>query len=730
MKKKCLLGALAAFLILPATAQESLQGESKERLDSAVVSASRAGKQTPVTYTMVYRDELQKALPSASLPMVLSLQPSVVTYNEGGTGLGNSAMTVRGIKGSQINVTLNGITLNDSESQEVFWVNIPALQGLVSTVQLQRGLGTTANGAGAFGASVNMNTGFVTPGPFCSVDFSAGSYNTLLSVYSMGTGLTDKGLYAMATYATGSTDGYIRNGYVQSHSCFVTVGSLKENHSIRFTYLLGNQRSGITWDGISLEQYRADRRQNDAGAYTDADGTLRYYSNQTDNYRQHHFQLNYAWRLSDRLLWTTTANYTLGEGYDEYLKRKTLSEYGIALPGKSNLVYQKRMDNSYAVLLSELRYRSNTLDITGGISSSRYEGNHFGLPLGYMCSDGSWIYLPSAEPWYRNHALKGELSGFVRAERKIGRMNLYGDIQYRRISLTMDGVDDDTMDMGYENTWNFLNPRAGVSYDISSAQNLYASISLGHREPGRSDIKENVKGVSDENPIRPEKMVDIELGWKYSEERLSASAGLYFMEYRDILLETGRLSTSGYAIKENVPRGYRRGIELAGLWKPYSWLQADANLTLSRNRISDYVSYIAVEDGETGETHAVSYGNTEMLLSPSVIGMMRVSFFPWRQTAIALSGKYVGKQYIDNTARSEMEIPSWFVTDLSASWSFPLPAGVLTLSGFVNNLFNHLYYAYGWRWESYSKATDTISSGVGVYPQPERNFTLKVSYRF
>lgn len=730
MKKKCLLGALAAFLILPATAQESLQGESKERLDSAVVSASRAGKQTPVTYTMVYRDELQKALPSASLPMVLSLQPSVVTYNEGGTGLGNSAMTVRGIKGSQINVTLNGISLNDSESQEVFWVNIPALQGLVSTVQLQRGLGTTANGAGAFGASVNMNTGFVTPGPFCSVDFSAGSYNTLLSVYSMGTGLTDKGLYAMATYATGSTDGYIRNGYVQSHSCFVTVGSLKENHSIRFTYLLGNQRSGITWDGISLEQYRADRRQNDAGAYTDADGTLRYYSNQTDNYRQHHFQLNYAWRLSDRLLWTTTANYTLGEGYDEYLKRKTLSEYGIALPGKSNLVYQKRMDNSYAVLLSELRYRSNTLDITGGISSSRYEGYHFGLPLGYMCSDGSWIYLPSAEPWYRNHALKGELSGFVRAERKIGRMNLYGDIQYRRISLTMDGVDDDTVDMGYENTWNFLNPRAGVSYDISSAQNLYASISLGHREPGRSDIKENVKGVSDENPIRPEKMVDIELGWKYSEERLSASAGLYFMEYRDILLETGRLSTSGYAIKENVPRGYRRGIELAGLWKPYSWLQADANLTLSRNRISDYVSYIAVEDGEAGETHAVSYGNTEMLLSPSVIGMMRVSFFPWRQTAIALSGKYVGKQYIDNTARSEMEIPSWFVTDLSASWSFPLPAGVLTLSGFVNNLFNHLYYAYGWRWESYSKATDTISSGVGVYPQPERNFTLKVSYRF
>ena len=730
MNFKSIFGALAVLLAVPALAQEGPHEENVERLDSAVVSASRAGKQSPVTYTMVQRDELQGSLPSGSLPMALSLQPSVVTYNEGGTGLGNSAMTVRGVKGSQINVTLNGVTLNDSESQEVFWVNIPALPHMVSSVQLQRGLGTTASGSGAFGASINMNTGFVTADPFASVDLSYGSYNTFVSNYSIGTGLIGRGLYVMASYASGTTDGYIRNAFVKSQSAFVTVGSLRENHSLRFTCLVGDQRSGITWDGISLEQYEADRRQNDAGAYTDADGVLRYYSNQTDNYRQNHFQLNYTLRLSDRLLWTTTGNYTYGEGYDEYLKRKKLSEYGIALDGKANLVYQKRMENRYFVLLSDLRYKGERTDVTGGFSVSRYDGDHFGLPLAYMASGGSWIYLPSADNWYENSGLKGEFSAFVRSEHKVGGALLYGDIQYRRVRLTMTGIDDDGMSVGYGNTWNFFNPRAGVSYDLSEAQNLYASVSLGHREPGRSDIKENIKGVSDENPVRPEKMVDIELGWKYAGENISGSAGLYFMEYRDILLETGRLSSSGYAVKENVPKGYRRGIELAAAWSPYQFLRLDANLALSRNRLSDYTSYIAVEDGESGETHAVPYGDTDMLLSPSEIGMMKLSFFPLKAATVAVSGKYVGRQYIDNTMRSEMEIPSWFVADLTCSYSFQLSGGVLTLSGFVNNLFNRLYYAYGWRWESYSKATDTIYYGVGVYPQAERNFTLRASYKF
>ena len=733
MNKRIAIWALSALLSLPALAQE----ERHETLDSAIVSSSRAGKSTPVTYTMVVRDELHSSNPSASLPMVLNLQPSVVTYNEGGTGLGNSAMTIRGVKGSQINVTLNGVTLNDAESQEVFWVNIPSLTSLISTVQLQRGLGTSASGSGAFGASVNMNTAFVTPDPFASVDISGGSYNTFMATVAAGTGLTSKGLYASAAYSRGTTDGYIRNAFVGSQSAFITLGYLKGRNSLKFTYLMGDQRSGITWDGISIEQYEKDRRHNDAGAYTDENGNTCYYDNQTDNYTQHHLQLNYTRSLSDPLTWTTTLNYTRGDGYDEYLKTdKKLSSYGIYSdpPLRGDVIYRKRMGNNYYVLNSDLRYRAENLDLTGGISLSRYDGVHDGV-LGYYGPsynpERAIIDFSNGAKWYDYSARKKDYSAFLRGEKKVfGKGTLYADLQYRRVDFMLRGMDDDFADIGYDDTWNFFNPRAGLSWDFSSSQRVYASIALGHREPGRSDIKENIKGVAEENPIRPEKMVDIEASYKYSGSSFSASAGIYLMEYQDILLETGRLSTSGYAIKENVPRGWRRGVELVSTWAPASWVRADANLTLSTNRLKDYTSYVEVSDGEKFETHAINYGETDMLLSPSVVGMAKLTFFPFRRTSVSIDGKYVGSQYIDNTMREEMKIPAYFVSNFTASYDIPLPKGMLTLTGYVNNIFNNLYYAYGWRWESYSKAADVIYSGIGVYPQAPCNAFLKLSYRF
>lgn len=732
MNKRIAVWALSALISLPALAQE----ERHETLDSVIVSSSRAGKSTPVTYTMVGRDELHSSNPSSSLPMALNLQPSVVTYNEGGTGLGNSAMTIRGVKGSQINVTLNGVTLNDAESQEVFWVNIPSLTSLISTVQLQRGLGTSASGSGAFGASVNMNTAFVTPEPFGSVDISGGSYNTFITTVSAGTGLTSKGLYASAAYSIGTTDGYIRNAFVLSQSGFIVLGYLKGRNSLKFTYLTGKQRSGITWDGISLEQYEKDRRYNGAGKYTDAEGKTCYYDNQTDNYAQHHLQLNYTRSLSDPLTWTTTVNYTRGDGYDEYLKTgKTFSSYGIYSDPQleGDIIYRKRMGNDYYVINSDLRYRTENLDLTGGISLSRYDGVHDGIVgfYGLYSPISTIIDFSGGSKWYDNSSLKKDYSAFLRGEKRaFEKATIYLDLQYRRIDLTMGGADDDFADIGYADSWNFFNPRAGISWEFSPSQRAYASVALGHREPGRSDIKENIKGVSEENPIRPEKMVDVEASYKYSGSSFSASAGIYLMEYQDILLETGRLSTSGYAIKENVPRGWRRGVELAAGWTPLRWFRADANLTLSTNRLKEYTSYVEVSDGEEFETHAINYGETDILLSPSAVGMARLTFFPIKNIAVSIDGKYVGRQYIDNTMREEMQIPAYFVSNLTASYDISLRKGTLTLSAFVNNIFNNMYYAYGWRWESYSKATGTLYSGIGVYPQAPCNSLLKLSYKY
>ena len=733
MKKTVLVAALC---VLPFCAQAQ---DKTERLDSVVVSASRAGKQTPVTFTNVGKDALGAANPTNSLPMALNLLPSVVTYNEGGTGLGNSAMTIRGSKGSQINVTLNGITLNDAENQEVFWVNIPALTSLISSVQVQRGLGTSANGAGAFGASLNMNTAFVTPDPWAQIDFSGGSYNTFMTTLSGSTGLSEKGFYGSAAYSHGSTDGYIRNAFVQSQSAFVALGWLRGANSLRFTWLMGQQRSGITWDGIDLEQYEKDRTYNGAGEYYDELGNVYYYPNQTDNYAQHHLQLNYTHSFGSHLSWANTLNYTRGDGYDEYYKvNRKLKNFGVKVPdggnypSRSDMIYQKKMDNDLWVFNSNLRYRSERLDLTGGVNLSRYRGGHWGEVLWVKAfgDDAEFQY-----DWYRHEGVKWDASAFVRAEYKpVDWITAFADLQYRGIRYSFAGTDDDWLEYGgkkedlldYRQDWHFFNPRAGVTAQLGRHK-LYASAAWGNREPGRSDIKENVKGEG--APIRPEKMLDVEAGWQFASQALTLSANLYLMEYWDMLLETGRLSSSGYALKENVPRSWRRGMELSAAWQAFSWMRLDGNLTLSMNQIRDYTSYVAIDD-YSGRTHAVNYGKTQMLMSPSVIGMGKITIRPWRNGSFAWDGKYVGKQFIDNSMREEMAIPAYFVSSLSLSHKFSWNKASLTLSAYVNNLFNHLYYASGWRWEEYNEESGTITSGVGVYPQAPRNFCIKCSLTF
>ena len=750
--------AASALLLMAPAATYAGNGDDKdekvEKLDSIVVSASRAGKKTPVTFTMVGKDELRSANPMNSLPMVLNLQPSVVTYNEGGTGLGNSAMTIRGSKGSQVNVTLNGITLNDAESQEVFWVNIPALTGLINSVQLQRGLGTSANGSGAFGASVNMSTASVGAEPFAAVDVSAGSWNTFGTTMAAGTGLMKNGLYFNLAYSRDYTDGYIRNAWVKSQSLFGVLGWMRNNNSLRLTYLMGDQHSGITWDGIDIETYNTNRRYNDSGEYYDANGNVKYYDNESDNYQQHHIQLNYTHQFSDGLTWTSTLNYTRGDGYDEYYKAgKKFSKYMTAdyisanLPGrgseKSDFIIRKSMGNDYYVFNSDLRYVSEKVNLTGGVNLSMYDGDHFGSMIWNSVLGDDFDYdafNKGYANWYSNDALKKEANVFARAEyQPVDWLTAFADIQYRGVNLAMHGPDDDFESIAYDNDWNFFNPRAGLTFAWTPEQKAYVSAALGHREPGRGDIKENVKGA-DISPIKPEKMLDVEIGYEYASEKLSASANIYLMEYWDMLLETGRLSTSGYAIKENVPRGYRRGLELAGAWQAARWFRLDANATLSTNKIKDYTSYVMEIDddwNELGTTKAFNYGKSTMLMSPSVIGMLQASVTPFKSfrnslktTTLSINGKWVGKQYLDNTGRDEMKVPGYFVSNLSLSHEFKLRSGSLGLSAYVNNLTNNLYYASGWRWEYVYQGTSNFETGIGVYPQAVRNYMLKVSYKF
>ena len=717
MKK---LLCMAALCVLPLCA--AAQEENAERLDSAVVSASRAGSLTPVTFTSVSKDQLSQTNPMHSLPMALNLLPSVVTYNEGGTGLGNSAMTIRGSKGSQINVTLNGITLNDAESQEVFWVNIPALTSLLSSVQVQRGLGTSANGAGAFGASINMNTAMVGARPSASLDLSGGSYGTFIGSFATSTGLLKGGWYFNVAANLGRTDGYIYNAHVRSSSVFAVVGKLSNGRSLRITYLMGKQRSGITWDGISLEQYAIDRRYNGTGEY-----------DQTDNYTQHHLQLNETLSLGKHLTWINTFNYTRGDGYDEYYKKnRKVKNYGFPAdsdPARSDMTYRKKMGNNYWVFNTSLQYKSSALDVVLGLNWSNYRGRHWGEVL-WVQSMGN----VTSPDWYDNAGRKLDRGAFLRAEyRPWPWLTAYADLQYRAICYNFTGVDDDWIEYGradadrfdYLTNWRFFNPRGGLTA-VWGGHKLYASVALGHREPGRGDIKENIKGTG--SPIRPESMVDYEAGYQFTARNLVLSAGFYAMEYKDMLLETGLLSSSGYAIKENVPRAWRRGVELAFGWQAFPWLRLDGNATFSMNEIADYTAYVPYEDYSA--VFPVKYGRTTMLLSPSAVGMGQITVTPWKGGSLSWNGKYVGKQYLDNSMRSEMEVPAYFVAGLTVSQKFRLWMGNVEISAYLNNLFNHLYYASGWRWESYNPDSGVITSEVGIYPQAPFNAMLKLRYSF
>lgn len=749
------LGSLIPFSAAAVEKEATFQDEVEkvERLDSVVVSSSRAGSDMPVAFTMVSKDELLRSNPLNSLPMNLSLQPSVVAVNEGGTGLGYSKMTVRGSKGSQINVTLNGITMNDAESQEVFWVNIPALSSMISSVQLQRGLGTSANGAGAFGASINMSTACVDADPFGTAELSLGSYGTFTGSFSAGTGLMKSGLYINAAYSRGMTDGYIRNAFADVHSAMAVIGWMNSRNSLRITWLAGSQRTGITWEGISPEQYRLDRRYNPAGEYHDQFGNVHYYDNETDNYAQHHLQLNYTRAISDHLVWSTTFNYTRGDGYFEnYKAGRSFSRYLMENPVVDGMMYdtgdfitREALANDYFVLNSDVRFKKDRMSLTAGVNLSRYDGDHIGSVLWSNVLGDSFDY--AAHEWYLNRGLKHEANTFVRGEVVCcDGLTAFADLHFRGVWLDMSGPEDDGVLLDHSDDWQFFNPRAGLSYRWSSASRVYASASLGHREPGRSDIKELIldanksleAGVESRGvDIRPEKMLDIELGYEYLTERLSLSANIYMMEYWDMLIETGKLTDVGYAIKENVPRSWRRGIELAAFWKVLPWLQVGANTTLSTNKIREYTAYYEMYDNMNDWNylgqHEVDFSGTDILMSPSLMGMASVSLRPFVSMAgslssayLTLNGKYVGRQYFDNTSSLERSIPSYFVADLSLGYSFQS----VSFSFHINNLFNHMYFADAWLWRAWFQQENSFYDDIGIYPQSPLNAMFKMSWRF
>ena len=713
------------------------------RLEEVIVSATRAGAQTPVSYSNISSAEIKRQNAARNIPAILQTTPSLVSFTEDGLGVGNTYFRIRGTDATRINVTLNGMPLNNPESQEVFWVNLPDLSTSLQNIQIQRGVGTSTNGSGAFGASISLQTTGARSEAYGEASTAVGSYGTFLSNIAAGTGILENGLSFDARFSRVLGDGYVRNGSVDHTNLYVALSHYTDHQLIRLSYLKGVQHTGITWEGVSEEQMQDEeygRRYNPAGEYTDEAGNRLYYDNETDNYYSDIVQLTLTRELNRYLVLNAGLSYNYGYGYYEnYREDNDFADFGLPAQtvegvtyDSSDFIRRKLMENDFYVANIGLNYTRNRLKLTFGGMYSFYDGDHYGrLPWVKFNQDIAENY-----EWYRNVGRKAEVNLFTKADYQLNeRLSLFGDLQYRRINYSFSGIDDDLMDLTGDFTYNFLNPKAGVSLLLNERNRLYASAAVGQREPLRTDLKDGIKGET-LNPIQPERMIDYELGYRYSVENgTHLGANFYFMDYHNQMVQTGKLNNVGYKLMENVKESYRAGLELEAavpLWE--NKIRVDANATFSRNKIQNYTAWFDQYDNQddwnwVGQI-SKEYGTTDISFSPDVVSSMAITWQPTPAIYVNLMGKYVSKQYMDNTSDGAKSIDAYFVSNLSAGYVFrKSPIGTFNLQVFVHNLFNREYVANGWA------ATDTFADGsslnwIGYYPQATRNYMARLTISF
>ena len=743
MKKVVFISALIMLSWL-SHAQDAFQEDSisNYRLEEIVVSAVRAGKNTPVAYSNVLQSQIKKENGARNVPVLLQTIPSLVSFTEDGLGIGNTSLRIRGTDATRINVTLNGMPLNNPESQEVFWVNLPDISSSLQSIQVQRGIGTSTNGAAAFGASISMKTAGQRSEAYGEASTAIGSYNTFSSSLAAGTGILDNGLSVDARYSKNLGDGYIRNGKINHDNLLVSLSHNTDKQILKLSYIRGEQVTGITWVGISPDEMgKYGRKYNPAGKYKDDAGNTHYYDNETDNYLSNILQLMLTRELSDNWLLNSSLSYNNGYGYYEnYRAGNKFSSFGLSPQtingveySRTDFIRRKMMSNDFYVANLSFNYKKDATNLTFGGVYSLYDGEHFGrLP---------WIKhsekIKENYEWYRNNGTKGEASIFTKLEYQLNdKLSLFGDVQYRHIYYNMNGIDDDLMDITSKFRYNFFNPKAGIFYNIDNNNSLYASVAMSSREPLRDDLKNSIK-KNTVNSIKPESMIDYEAGYKYtSYNGLSLGANIYYMDYNNQMVQTGKLNeNNGYKMMENVKHSYRTGIEIEASFPIIqNKLRLDANATLSQNKIKDYTAYYDVydnlEDYTWLEQKSDYIGKTNISFSPDVVGMASISYQPIKDLSFNLLGKYVGKQYLDNTSNDEKSIPSYFTGNLSAGYTFAkTEIGTISLQLFANNIFNSKYIANGWASTEIFNKEGTYN-WIGYYPQATRNYMVKATVAF
>lgn len=693
--------------------------------DEVVVRATRADENSAMAYSNMSAEEVGKSNLGQDMPMLLNFTPSVVTTSDAGAGIGYTGIRIRGSDATRVNVTVNGIPINDSESQGTFWVNMPDFASSVNSVQIQRGVGTSTNGAGAFGGSVNMQTNTFESKAYGEVHASGGSFGTLKTTIKGGSGLLGGKFTLDGRLSRIVSDGFIDRASSNLLSAYFSAGYFGKKSFARFNYFTGNEKTYQSWYGtpesritgsVADMQAFIDRNYlspQDADNLLKSGRTYNYYTydNQTDNYAQDHFQLITNHRLTEAWNLDLNAHYTYGRGYyEEFKPAADLINYGFANSLRSvDVIRRKWLDNDFYGSTFALNYTgSQKIKFTFGGAWNRYVGRHFGV-----LQDP----FPGRE-WYRSRSQKTDLNLYAKGNINLSAAwNAYVDVQYRTVGYRMFGTADKFLNLNSDNSYSFFNPKFGLTHQLSEKSKVYGSVSAGSKEPSRQDFVDNAAG----NP-RPEYLQDYELGYERSGRRYGLQINGYFMNYQDQLVLTGAVNSTGDAIRTNVESSYRLGVETMLNVQISKRLVWSGNVTLSQNRIQNFKERMT--DYDTYDQIVINHGNTDIAYSPSVIAGNTVTYSVGSFEASLLS-KYVGKQYLDNTSDEARSLEAYTTQDIRLKYTLKKgPVFTLLLNNVLNEQYSSNGYTYSYR---YGGATTTENF---YYPQAGFNFLLGASIRF
>lgn len=714
--------------------------------DEVMVSATRADENTPTTFTNIKKEEIDRQNLGQDIPALLNYTPSIVTTSDAGTGLGHGGIRIRGSDGTRINVTVNGIPINDSESHGTFYVNMPDLASSTDNIQIQRGVGTSTNGAAAFGASINMQTSTPAQDAFGQVNNSYGSFNTRKHSVIFNSGMTNSGWSFEGRLSSIHSDGYIDRATSNMQSYYLSGAYYGDKTIVKAITFGGKQQTYQSWNGTPEALLNNDpegmQEVIDNNGYTNEQAenllnsgrTFNYYlyEDETDNYRQDHYQLHLSHQFIPSVQANLALHTTIGQGYyEQYKDNAKFSSYqlpnlmiGDSAITTTDLVRRRWLDNQFFGFTYGVNYHKDELDITLGGAYNEYEGDHFGEIIWARFSGTSEI----GDRYYDNVGKKKDFNIFLKGKYELlDKINLFADMQLRTVDYFTEGIDSDLSTLKTGDDYLFFNPKAGLSYSLPNNDRFYASVAVANREPVRNDFKDAPQGVL---PLA-ETLYDYELGYKKSTTKFSAEAVLYYMDYKDQLVLTGELNDVGASIRTNVDKSYRAGIELIAAYQLSSHWSVGGNTTLSQNKIANFTEVIYDYGTAYDEYNLIKneYKNTDISFSPNIIAAGELNYQPIKGLKFTLLGKYVGQQFLDNTASDNKAIDSYIVSDFVGSYQFSLPfLQSAELKVLVNNLFNEMYSSNGYTF-GYNAGAKEIRENY-YYPQAGTNFLVGLNLRF